>query len=150
MKILKWTSMADDDSSSEDGATLFDRETASDSDSYEPDQKNSPLQRRAAVALRSLASFVALKGDDDKTTDALRALVAAPTDAKIMQAVVERHQSLHDSKPGESFAFKGQDRVRHAAAVALQALSSHLRANESIMARCCSRCWMRWRANRAI
>lgn len=103
------------------------RETDSDSDGYDPDGTNSPEQRRTANALRALTSYLSFEIDEkvrERVTAAMLALIKTPSDGKVMQAIVDVHKEIKD-KP-KILAFK-EKRIPHAAAIALYAISPHVR-----------------------
>jgi hypothetical protein len=79
------------------------RETDSDSDSYEGERVNSPEQRRAGRALRTVASVVAFDYSDvkefgpafvDRAAKSLRSLCTSPADIKVMQVKTETNRAF--------------------------------------------------------
>lgn len=121
---------AQEDSAQEDSTDIEGdfRETDSDSDGFDASAINSPAQRKAATALRALSSYVSFEVDEKfraRAVVALEALSKAPSDVKMMGAVVDIHAEIKGD-PGNALAF-ANDRVRHAAAIALFAISPHLR-----------------------
>ena len=119
-----------EDSAQEDSTDIEGdfRETDSDSDGFDATAINPPEQRKAANSLRALASYVSFEIDEKfraRAVGSLEALVKAPSDAKMMAAVVDIHAEIKGD-PGNALAF-ATNRVRHAAAIALFAISPHLR-----------------------
>lgn len=122
------------------------RETDSDSDSYNPRRKNTPLQKEAAQALRALANFMCFTDAkqvqfpplQSKVHTLLLDLIVKPKDIEIQKRLVqlyketlqiklEKEEQLRFDPMNKQEEKKQSDKRRYATVLTLYALGPHLR-----------------------